>query len=113
MANNRPKMPISDRAKQFLPFAAVRGLEEALERKRQELLFEERVVLANEGEREVNEALEKIEEGDTIRVRYYNGRNYEEETGIVLKEDVKKRYLQTETAYVSFDDILRIEILGE
>lgn len=106
-------MPISDRTKQFLPFAAVRGLEEALERKRQELLFEDRVVLANEGEREINEVLTLLTEGNTVRVRYYNGKNYEDETGIVLKEDVKKRYLQTENAYIPFEDILRIEILGE
>ena len=33
----RIKMSQEERAKQFLPFSAVRGLEEALERKRQEL----------------------------------------------------------------------------
>ena len=33
----RVKMSREERAKQFLPFSAVRGLEEALESKRQEL----------------------------------------------------------------------------
>lgn len=36
---NKPmaKMPVSERAKQFMPFKAVSGLDEALERKRIEL----------------------------------------------------------------------------
>ena len=34
MAVDRPRMTREERAKQFLPFSAVRGLEEALEKKR-------------------------------------------------------------------------------
>lgn len=33
----REKMPISERAKQFMPFAALKGLPEALEKKEKEL----------------------------------------------------------------------------
>lgn len=37
MANRpRAKMPVSERAKQFMPFAAVKGLDEALQQKRHE-----------------------------------------------------------------------------
>ena len=35
--STRPKMPISQRAKQFQPFAALSGLEEALARKEREI----------------------------------------------------------------------------
>lgn len=34
---NRPKMDRSDRAKQFMPFDAVKGLQEALRAKEQEV----------------------------------------------------------------------------
>lgn len=34
---NRPKMPISKRAKQFMPFAALSGLEDALRQKEWEI----------------------------------------------------------------------------
>lgn len=111
MGYERPKMPLSERAKQFLPFAAVRGLEEALEQKRQELLFEEKIVLATEGESEINQTLQNLSEGQTIRVRYYNGSIYEESSGILLKEDLKKRYLQTDKTLIHFEDISRIDIL--
>lgn len=33
----REKMPVSERAKQFMPFAALKGLPEALEKKEREL----------------------------------------------------------------------------
>ncbi|MDO4176141.1 MAG: hypothetical protein Q4D99_01520 [Bacillota bacterium] len=33
----RPKMPVSQRAKQFMPFAAVTGLEKALKAKEEEM----------------------------------------------------------------------------
>ena len=39
MSKIRPKMPVSERAKQFMPFAALKGYEEALRAK--ELEFEE------------------------------------------------------------------------
>ena len=37
MGKNRPKMSQADRAKQFMPFAALKGYEEALRRKEQEM----------------------------------------------------------------------------
>jgi len=36
-SGNRPKMSPSDRAKQFLPFAALKGYEEALRAKEREI----------------------------------------------------------------------------
>lgn len=37
MAKQRAKMPIAQRAKQFMPFKAVAGLDEALRKKEQEI----------------------------------------------------------------------------
>jgi len=43
MAKVRGKMPVSERAKQFMPFAAVSGLDAALEMKLEEYRKEHRV----------------------------------------------------------------------
>lgn len=51
MANNRPKMDRADRAKQFMPFDALKGFREALAEK--EKLMEEQ---------KLTEYKEKIEE---------------------------------------------------
>ena len=44
----RHKMPISERAKQFAPFAAIRGLEEALRKKEEEMKQKEKPKNENE-----------------------------------------------------------------
>ena len=41
-SKNRPKMPVSQRAKQFMPFAAVTGLDEAIRRVEIEFEMSER-----------------------------------------------------------------------
>ena len=56
----RIKMSQEERAKQFLPFSAVRGLEEALERKRQELFVEVPHVLMSDAEEEIDNTLKEI-----------------------------------------------------
>ncbi|MBQ3326117.1 hypothetical protein IJG79_03165 [Candidatus Saccharibacteria bacterium] len=44
MSKNQPgKMPISQRAKQFMPFAALKGLDEALRRKEWEVEEKQRL----------------------------------------------------------------------
>ena len=43
----RKKMPIAERAKQFMPFAAVQGLREALEKKRKRYCFEKIIIGGN------------------------------------------------------------------
>ena len=48
-SENREKMPIEQRAKLFMPFAALRGLEEALEKKREEMLKENKIILSEDG----------------------------------------------------------------
>ena len=40
-SNNRPKMPVSERAKQFMPFAALTGLPAALKKVEEEMSIEE------------------------------------------------------------------------
>ncbi len=69
----RVKMSPEERAKQFLPFSAVRGLEEALERKRQELFVEVPHVLCPDAEEEINDTLNNLTKGDVVEVEFYDG----------------------------------------
>ena len=64
----RVKMSREERAKQFLPFSAVRGLEEALERKRQELFVEVPHVLCSDAEEEINDTLNTLSTLPVIKV---------------------------------------------
>lgn len=112
MESRRTRMPIEQRAKIFLPFSGVRGLEEALEKKREERLREERVILSEDGESELDEALRKTEKGNRIRVYYYEGGRYLNITGVVSKKNEREGTLVMEDGtFVYFRDIHSIEIL--
>ena len=58
-----------DRAKQFLPFDAVKGLQEALREK--EIEHEERIDLAEESLEKLEEEFNKIEIGRKVKIKYY------------------------------------------
>lgn len=51
MALNRKPMDISERAKQFMPFAALRGLEEALAKKEEEVRLSKERLSRDDGRR--------------------------------------------------------------
>ena len=106
---NRTRMPIEQRAKIFLPFAGVRGLDEALERKRQEHFMEERIILSEDGEREIDSVLSSISKGDRIAVSSYENGHYTEKEGIVMKKDGMEGYVLMESGPVYFQDIQSIK----
>ncbi len=104
------KMPIERRAKIFLPFAAVKGLDEALERKREERLMEDRIILSEDGEMEVDAVLNEIGKGDTVRATFYDGGRYRIIEGRITKKDEKEGCIILENSpVISFKDIRSIE----
>lgn len=76
MWNNgrHPPMPPRERAKQFLPFAAVVGLEEALKEK--ERLYERRAELSCDMEEELDRRLRALTAGERLRLAYFTGERY-------------------------------------
>ena len=59
MANKpKQKMPIADRAKQFMPFSALKGLEEALKTKERQIV--DKKELSEELSRELSRNLSEI-----------------------------------------------------
>ena len=105
---NRPKMPVSERAKQFAPFAAVTGLDILLREKERENMREQRRILSDERAAEINSALRRLNEGDTCTVTYYNGDGYISVSGTVDIMDKKDRSLTISGTAVSFEDIYEI-----
>lgn len=104
------KMTLEQRAKIFLPFAAVKGLDDALERKREERLIEERVILGEDGEREVDHVLNEIKKDDCVKITYYDSGRYHNIEEKVLKKDEKKSCLILEKSpVIYFLDIRSIE----
>ena len=98
------------RAKQFLPFDALKGLPEALKEK--EIEYEERKELSEETLNDLDTILNRIEIGNIISIKYYKNRRYSEMNGTVTKIDFIKKKIQIDIELnVNIVDIVNISIL--
>lgn len=98
----------ADRARQFLPFDALKGLNEALRSK--EIEYEDRKDLSEEEEEKISNILLSLESGSNIRVKYYYKRQYILLKGIIKKIDpIKKQILFIDENIIQFNDIIEIE----
>jgi uncharacterized protein YpbB len=100
-------MSRQDRAKQFMPFAALKGLPEALKKK--ERLTVERIELSDCMKEELNEKFLQLETGKMATVTYYLQGEYVKLTGMVAKIDCCYRVLRIVDVGIHFDDIIDIE----
>ena len=82
------------RAKQFLPFDALKGLQEALREKEKEIEYEEKKELSEETLAELNNIFNQIEKGSYVKIRYYRNGRYSEINGIVTYIDYIKKKIQ-------------------
>lgn len=97
------------RAKQFLPFDALKGFSEALREK--EIEYEEKRDLSEESLIELNDKFNQIEKGDYIKIKYYKNGRYIEIKGIVTNIDYTKKKIQiNKNINVNTCDIVSIEV---
>ena len=100
------KMPIADRAKQFMPFSALRGLSEALAAR--ERIIVPKVELSEEMAEELNRKMHLLERGKVATVIYFHQDEYIKITGMVARIDATSRLLQIVNTKIGFEDILDI-----
>lgn len=106
---NRPKMSREDRAKQFMPFAALKGYEEALRQK--EKIIVSRMELSEEYKEELDRKLRQVKKNDMITVIYFHKNEYLKQTGMVSRIDETARVLCVVNNKILFDDIF--DVSGE
>lgn len=104
---NRAKMSPADRAKQFMPFAALKGYEEAL-RKREKIVVEE-PHLSEEMKAELDRKMQQIQRNDIVTVVYFKDGEYLEITGMVTRLDIDARILKVVNTKIPFRDIYKLE----
>lgn len=105
---NKPKtkMSVSDRAKQFMPFAALKGLPEALSAK--EKIIVDKHLLTEEQESELDFRIRQLAPGAIATIIYYSDGEYIQITGRLARIDPASRLLQIVNTRISFDDIYDI-----
>lgn len=98
-----------DRAKQFLPFDALKGLQEALREK--EIEYEEKIELSEESLTELENEFNKLEKGSNVKIRYYKNRQYIDIDGIVTNIDYVRKKIQIDkNENINMCDIVNISI---
>ena len=103
---NRPKMSREERAKQFMPFAALKGYPEALRKK--EKIIVPRVQLTEDYAEELDRRLKQICVRDIVTVVWFSKGEYLKLTGMVAKIDTDSRFIQIVGTKVPLEDIYDI-----
>ena len=97
----RTKMSIENRAKQFMPFAALKGLPDALAAK--EKIVVEKIELSSDMEEELDRKMHGLCKGMIATVVYFEG--------MVAKIDIDNRVLQIVDHKISFENIYTLDYI--
>jgi hypothetical protein len=97
------------RARQFLPFDALKGLQEALREK--EIEYEEKKDLSEDTLNELNNKFNQIDNGSFVKITFYKNGKYSEIKGRVTNIDYIKKKIQINKEYnINICDIVSILI---
>lgn len=100
------RMCREDRAKQFMPFAALKGYTEALRKK--EKIIVPRAELSEEYRENLDWKLREIKKNDVITVIYFYKGEYLKVTGVVSRLDTTFRMLKIVNTKIAFENIYDI-----
>lgn len=120
--HNHPPMSLSNRAKIFSPFAALRGYEEEIASEDRDYLKGGRIELSEEDKEKLNKKLWQLQKGpkqQKITLKCFTDGYYEDLTGILESIDETQKELRLHTGFISesgkdlpsiisFEDILDI-----
>lgn len=102
-------MTRAGRAKQFLPFDALKGFQEALNAK--QIKYEDKKELTEDSFTKLEEEWNKIDKDSIVKVKYYKNRGYVEIQGKIDKIDYTKKRIQINEENINVCDIIEIEVL--
>lgn len=107
----RSKMNRTDRAKQFAPFDALKGLQEALRIKE---LNHERVQkgdLSEEKAEEMSKIIINLNKREKVKITYFKEGYYKQAQG-QIKIDIEKNRIEIDGLKIDLQDIFEIEKLN-
>lgn len=102
----RYKMSREERAKQFMPFAALKGHTEALCMR--EKIVVDRRELSEEYKEELDRKLRQVRKNDIVTVVYFRNGEYLQMTGMVSKVDETARVLKVVNTKIGFEDLYEV-----
>lgn len=105
------KMTNVERAKQFMPFAALRGFDGVILEK--EKIKKKKIELSEEETEMLNNVLKNIKKGVLVKITYYDVDGYITEEGIVSEVNFDLKYLKIIKKRVEFNDLYKLQLSDE
>ena len=100
---------MSDRARQFLPFDALKGFKDLI--KEVERVKVNKKELTEENIEMLSKTILSLEKGMMVKVIYFEQDEYLKLEGIVSKIDITNRFIMIVKKRISLDDIFEIEVV--
>ncbi len=100
------------RAKQFMPFDAMKGLKEALTEREERHSRVEKHGISEEMQEQISSTLMRVEKGSRVFLSYYSDFHDREREGIVSEIDRHFRFLKLDGEKIFFDDLYEVRITG-
>ena len=100
-----------DRAKQFIPFDALKGLQEELRIREERRTRVNKRQLCDEVIEQISAVLARVTVGSRIRVKFFSRGHYPDVEGDVTEISGIGGYLKLGDERIYFDDILKIRIV--
>lgn len=107
----RVMMTRKDRAKQFMPFDAMKGLQEALRDREERHSRVERHDISEEQQMQNSEAIKRLEKHSRVELDYYRAFHDIHAEGEVTEINIAYRYLKLDNEKICFEDIYRIKAI--
>lgn len=104
----RTKMTKEDRAKQFMPFAALKGYDNALREK--EKIIIPKAKLSEDKLEELDYLIQHLNIKDVVKVIHYSNHEYIQTTGMIAKIDFQSKYIKVVNEKIDIHNIFSIEI---
>ena len=100
-----------DRAKQFMPFDALVGLNAALREREERHNMIERKELSDDEKDTISRVLSKIKKGTLIKIKFFLNGNYYNLIDRVVKIQPINTFIQLGETRIQFEDIFSIDII--
>ncbi|MGN1294812.1 MAG: hypothetical protein ACI4U5_00245 [Bacilli bacterium] len=107
------KMKLSDRAKIFLPFDALKGFKAALREEEKERC--EKRILSDEQKEELDNKIRQLQKGMLIKILVYNKeeQSYDEVEGVFTRLDIVLKKIYIVKQCFAIDDIVSLKFSDE
>lgn len=100
----------ADRAKQFCPFDALKGLQEELRAREEKMSRVEKKDISEEQAEQIASVLMKIYKQAEVDITFYRNGHYLNVKGVVQEKNDIYKYLTIGQSKIFYDDIFEIKI---